>query len=111
MENFGEIEKEKIQIAACFHDLGIWTASTLDYLSPSEIEASQHLKAHGKDAWSAEILEVIAAVQTYPYQPPIGQTSQSRCTTSLAGCCVLKRRPTVVYTDPRCNNRSTAPEI
>jgi hypothetical protein len=59
LEDFGSIEKEKIQIAACFHDIGIWTARTLDYLPPSETEASQYLKAHVKEQWSAEILEMI----------------------------------------------------
>lgn len=56
---FSEIEKEKIQIAGCFHDIGIWTVGTLDYLPPSESEASKYLQAQGKDAWNAEITEMI----------------------------------------------------
>ena len=28
-------EREKIIIAGCFHDLGIWANGTLDYLPPS----------------------------------------------------------------------------
>jgi hypothetical protein len=57
--DLSENEKDKIQIAACFHDIGIWTASTLDYLSPSEKVASDYLRAVGKQAWVAEITEMI----------------------------------------------------
>lgn len=56
---FGEAEKEKIQIAACFHDIGIWTAGTLDYLAPSEASAATYLRARGKEEWVAEVLEMI----------------------------------------------------
>jgi hypothetical protein len=56
---FSETEREKIQIAACFHDIGIWTSGTLDYLPPSELEASGYLKAAGKSDWNAEITEMI----------------------------------------------------
>ena len=59
LSQFSEIEKEKIQIAGCFHDIGIWTAGTLDYLPPSESEASKYLKAKGLGAWTAEITEMI----------------------------------------------------
>jgi hypothetical protein len=57
--DLSESEKDKIQIAACFHDIGIWTASTLDYLSPSEKVAIDYLHAEGKQAWVAEITEMI----------------------------------------------------
>jgi hypothetical protein len=57
--SFGETEKEKIQIAACFHDIGIWTAGTLDYLSPSEADAAAYLNARGKALWIAEVSEMI----------------------------------------------------
>jgi len=57
--NFSPSEKEKIQIAACFHDIGIWTAGSLDYLPPSEAEASRFLVEKGKGEWAAEIAEMI----------------------------------------------------
>lgn len=57
--SFGEVEKEKIQIAACFHDIGIWTAGTLDYLAPSEADATAYLKARGKEQWVPEVVEMI----------------------------------------------------
>lgn len=52
-------EKKKIQIAACFHDIGIWTDKTLDYLSPSMREAEKYLRGKGREAWIAEIGEMI----------------------------------------------------
>ena len=56
---FGKVDKEKIQIAACFHDIGIWTAGSLDYLRPSELEATKYLQARGKGKWVSEIVEMI----------------------------------------------------
>lgn len=57
--NFSPNDKEKIQIAACFHDIGIWTAGSLDYLPPSESEAARYLEEQGKGAWVAEVSEMI----------------------------------------------------
>lgn len=50
---------EKISIAAVFHDLGIWTDGTLDYLRPSAGMASAYLAASGRCDWSPEISEMI----------------------------------------------------
>jgi hypothetical protein len=38
---------EKIAIAAAFHDLGIWTDGTFDYLQPSVKLASDYLTHSG----------------------------------------------------------------
>lgn len=46
---------EKIGIACAFHDLGVWTHRTLDYLEPSRVLAREYLERIGKTAWSAEI--------------------------------------------------------
>lgn len=54
-----EMQREKIQIAACFHDIGLWTARTLDYLAPSEADAERYLLARGKREWVGEIVEMI----------------------------------------------------
>ncbi len=48
-------QKEKVIIAACFHDLGIWTDDTLDYLPPSVLLAKAYLKQRNRKKWSAEI--------------------------------------------------------
>ena len=40
---------ENLAIAAAFHDLGIWTAHTFDYLAPSCGLAAAYLQQHGHD--------------------------------------------------------------
>lgn len=51
--------REKIEIAGAFHDLGIWTEGTLDYLRPSELAAAKYLVARGRETWIPEITEMI----------------------------------------------------
>jgi hypothetical protein len=46
---------EKYAIAAVFHDIGIWTAGTFDYIAPSVAELKAYLKARGKQAWEEEL--------------------------------------------------------
>lgn len=46
-------------IAAAFHDLGIWTNNTFDYLKPSVGLANQWLIRENKSEWSEEISEMI----------------------------------------------------
>ncbi|HEX9825384.1 MAG TPA: hypothetical protein VGA80_02210 [Flavobacteriaceae bacterium] len=50
---------EKYAIASVFHDIGIWTAQTFDYLNPSIKEASVYLISTGKTYWQEEIAEMI----------------------------------------------------
>jgi predicted metal-dependent HD superfamily phosphohydrolase len=50
---------DKVAIAAAFHDLGIWTAGTFDYLAPSIQLAGSWLEQHGRSAWFAEIEAMI----------------------------------------------------
>src|SRR5262245_46168329 len=54
------IELEKIAIAAVFHDLGIWTSRTFDYIAPSVALAREHLAARGMADWFPEIEAMIA---------------------------------------------------
>jgi len=49
----------KIAIAAAFHDLGIWTDGTFDYLQPSIRLASAHLAQSGRAEWTSEVTEMI----------------------------------------------------
>lgn len=51
---------EEIAIAAAFHDLGIWTDRTFDYLTPSIRLARDYLTASGRPDWTTEISEMIA---------------------------------------------------
>ena len=48
-------EQEKIVIAACFHDIGIWTGNTIDYIPPSLPPAMEYLELRGLGHWSKEI--------------------------------------------------------
>lgn len=50
---------QKIAIAAAFHDLGIWTDGTFDYLQPSIRLASAHLAQSGRAEWTPEITGMI----------------------------------------------------
>ena len=56
----GRSELEKIAVAAVFHDLGIWTDKTFDYIAPSVALAREYLAANGRAAWIAEIERMIA---------------------------------------------------
>jgi len=47
--------EEKYAIAAAFHDLGIWTNNTFDYLEPSIALANQYLSSLGKTEDKVEI--------------------------------------------------------
>jgi hypothetical protein len=53
------VELEKIVIAAVFHDLGIWTNKTFDYIDPSLALARDHLAARGMADWIPEIEAMI----------------------------------------------------
>lgn len=48
-------EQEKFAIAAAFHDIGLWTANTLDYLEPSVPPALDCLRQRGREDWAEEI--------------------------------------------------------
>ena len=45
----------KYAIAAIFHDLGIWTENTFDYLDPSIRLAEKYLISIGKKEWIEEV--------------------------------------------------------
>ena len=50
---------EKIAVATAFHDLGIWTDGTFDYLQPSVRLARAYLAGSAKAEWEPEISEMI----------------------------------------------------
>ena len=50
---------DKIAIAGVFHDLGIWTDGTFDYLPPSVRLAEAYLSGSGRESWTAEITSAI----------------------------------------------------
>jgi hypothetical protein len=51
--------EEKYAIASVFHDIGIWTNKTIDYLSPSIQQAKTYLLNAGKQDWTDEIILMI----------------------------------------------------
>lgn len=51
---------EKVAVAAAFHDLGIWTNNTFDYIPPSVALAREYLTARRQTDWIAEIERTIA---------------------------------------------------
>lgn len=58
--DYDETELRKLAIAAAFHDIGIWTHGTFDYLGPSEQTAMQYLKRFElPDAWNMEVALII----------------------------------------------------
>lgn len=56
----GRAELEKIAAAAVFHDLGIWTDRTFDYIAPSIALAREYLVARAREDWITEISTMIA---------------------------------------------------
>ena len=59
LRHCNEKEREKIIIAGCFHDLGIWTNDTVDYLQPSILLAKEYLKRRNIEQWFIEIELII----------------------------------------------------
>jgi len=52
--------EEKYAIASIFHDIGIWTNHTFDYLQPSIEQACIHLTKIGRQDWIEEISLMIS---------------------------------------------------
>ena len=53
------VHLDKIAVAAAFHNLGIWTDGTFDYIPPSIRLARAHLTDPGQSSWISEITEMI----------------------------------------------------
>ena len=56
---FSDEAKRKIEIAGCFHDIGIWPERTLDYLEPSALRAEEYLDGNGLSNIQPQIREMI----------------------------------------------------
>lgn len=59
MGSLTEEESEKVLIAGVFHDLGIWTDNTIDYLDPSEKLAIEYLKTLDCTHYENDIITMI----------------------------------------------------
>ena len=53
-------EKNKIAVAACFHDIGLWSDHTLDYIPPSIAQAQKYLSQEALEPWTDEVSLMIA---------------------------------------------------
>lgn len=51
--------EEKYAIASIFHDIGIWTNNTIDYLDPSVEQAKMYLNQTSKQHWIEEVTLMI----------------------------------------------------
>lgn len=56
---FDEQDTKRIVIAGAFHDLGIWSDKTFDYLPPSVRRAEDYLRERGMGEWIPEIGRMI----------------------------------------------------
>ena len=54
-----EEDRHKLIIAACHHDIGLWSDHTVDYLPPSIREAVTYLEANQMNHWVEEITLLI----------------------------------------------------
>ena len=66
---------EKLSIAVAFHDLGIWTARTFDYLPPSRVLARDHLRTIGRPEWRTDVDAMIDHHHRIHRMPPSTQAS------------------------------------
>lgn len=62
VDDVGTDGYDKLAIAVAFHDLGIWTDHTFDYLPPSERLARDCLARTGASAWEPEVLGMIREI-------------------------------------------------
>lgn len=54
-----DAQEQQVQIAACFHDLGIWSDATFDYLGPSSRRACDYLIRTQRSHWIAPVCAMI----------------------------------------------------
>lgn len=55
LRDCSEDERRKVMLAATYHDLGIWSDNTVDYLPPSVIRGQEYLRQNGLQHWSEEV--------------------------------------------------------
>ena len=71
LKNCSEEEVTKLAIAAAFHDIGLWSDHTVDYLSPSIAQAQKWLAENDLSSWAEEIGLMIAMHhKVTPYRDP-----------------------------------------
>ncbi len=72
------ISEQPVLIAAAFHDLGIWTARTFDYLAPSSVLAHDYLQARGLEPLRQEVDLIIQQHhKVRPYRGPFSPSVEA----------------------------------
>ncbi len=66
---------DAVLIAAVFHDLGIWTDATFDYLRPSVVQAERWLAAQERAALTPEVSAII--LQHHKIRPYTAEFSEN----------------------------------
>ncbi|MGV7210724.1 hypothetical protein ACLB1G_23065 [Oxalobacteraceae bacterium A2-2] len=70
----GPERMEKLAIAAAFHNLGMWTAHTFDYLQPSIAMAAAYLDQMDRNAWRDDITAMMELLRKLtPGTPPLAE--------------------------------------
>lgn len=59
LPDISEDESKKLQIAAAFHDIALWTHDRVDYLVPSYEVCNAYLEKEGLTHWQQEIQIII----------------------------------------------------
>lgn len=59
LPNISENDSQKLQIAAAFHDIALWTDDRVDYLVPSYQQCLKYLKENGLEDLGEEIQIII----------------------------------------------------
>lgn len=59
LSHANEAEQKQLAIASAFHDIGIWTANTFDYLEPSVRLAKEYLQQNGLSECNKSVEEII----------------------------------------------------
>jgi hypothetical protein len=71
-------DTEQVAVAAAFHDLGIWTDRTFDYLGPSRRLAREHLASRGLAHLAPEVEAIIEQHHKLrPYRGPFAPSVEA----------------------------------
>jgi hypothetical protein len=93
---------EAVVVAAAFHDLGIWTDDTFDYLAPSERLAADYLEANDLTAFAPEVRAIIFQHHKLtPYRGPFAATVEAFRRADLVDVSLGFVRPSVPRTQVR----------
>ena len=77
MPEINSEQSKKIQIAAAFHDIALWTHDRVDYLVPSYQECHSYLAKNQLESWNKEIQIIIDMHHLFSqYQGPYAQLTE-----------------------------------